>query len=323
MARILKPNPENLDKLAAVLAAGDLAAVPTETVYGLAGNALNPEAIRKIYAVKGRPAGNPLIVHIGDKSQLAAIARDIPEAAEKLMHAWWPGPLTLILNKTAAVPDAVTAGRDTVAVRMPAHPVFRDLASRCPFPLAAPSANPFGYVSPTRASHVEEQMGDRIDWILDGGSCDRGIESTILSLTDPGKPVLMRFGSISPGQLEETLGIKIGKRRLRENDAGKSLPAPGLMKRHYSPRTPVTLFEKVAPETRSGSAVVFLRRNLCSSANHFALSESGDLSEVARNLYDTLQALDRGSFERIYLELPGNTEPGEAIRDRMIRAAAD
>ncbi len=321
MAKILQPTLPNLDKLATVLADGEIAAVPTETVYGLAGNALNPKAIAKIYEAKGRPTRNPLIVHIEDLGQLDHITEP-SEPANRLADAFWPGPLTLILPKKPTVPDSVTASLSSVGVRMPSHPIFRQLAERCPFPLAAPSANPFGYVSPTKAKHVKEQMGDKIGWILDGGPCGCGIESTILSLADPQQPTLLRHGSISSQQLEDVLGLKIRTPDTLAADKGQNLPSPGLMKRHYSPNTPVTLFEGQAPDSSNSSAIVFLKSTSCSKPNHFALSENGEIEEVARNLYNLLQELDHKSFEGIYMELPKGIGTGTAIRDRMQRAAA-
>jgi L-threonylcarbamoyladenylate synthase len=321
MARILQPTPQNLDHLATALATGEIVAIPTETVYGLAGNALNPEAIARIYKAKDRPARNPLIVHVGELQQLKEIA-EVSGIAQKLISEWWPGPLTLILRRKPVVPDSVTAGQDTVAVRMPAHPIFQALAKRCNFPLAAPSANPSGYVSPTQAEHVQRQMHDRIDWILDGGSCEKGIESTILSLVDPEKPALLRHGSISIDQLAASLGMEVAQPELTESGHEEGLISPGLMKRHYSPTTDVRLFEGFAPEVDAGSAILFLSKESCQSKNHFAFSNDGDLSDVARNLYATLQELDSQKFECLYLELPQNTGTGVALRDRMNRAAA-
>ena len=244
------------------------------------------------------------------------------DQASRLAGSFWPGPLTLILPKKPCVPDSVTAGLNTVAVRMPSHPIYRQLAEKCAFPLAAPSANPFGYVSPTKAEHVKEQMEDKLDWILDGGSCERGIESTILSLTDPQHPTLLRHGSISAEELEAVLGSKVQVPDTLAADKGQNLPSPGLMKRHYSPNTPVTLFEGHTPEASASSAIVFLNSASCSKTHHFALSKEGELEEVARNLYHLLQELDSQGFEGIYLELPENEGTGTAIRDRMHRAAA-
>jgi L-threonylcarbamoyladenylate synthase len=319
MAQILQPTPAHLDQLAAVLSQGEIVAIPTETVYGLAGNALNPEAVAKIYEAKGRPARNPLIVHIGHSDQIGEIAF-LPDVGSELIDHFWPGPLTLVLPKTKAVPDSVTAGLDSVAVRMPDHPVFQKLASRCSFPLAAPSANPFGYVSPTKAEHVESQMGDVLEWILDGGTCRRGIESTILSLIDPDNPEILRHGSISVDRLSTFLGQQI----LEKNrvDEGKGLISPGLMKRHYSPKTTVQLFEGPPPALDSNSAIVFLGKASKEFANPFSLSTDGNLEAVARTLYDTLHQLDKKGFQSIYLELPPASGLGLAIRDRMKRAAS-
>jgi L-threonylcarbamoyladenylate synthase len=282
---------------------------------------LDPEAIAKIYAAKGRPARNPLIVHIARMEQLEEIV-DFPDSGEKLSTQFWPGPLTLIVKKKPLVPDSVTAGLDTVAVRMPSHPVFQELACRCTFPLAAPSANPFGYVSPTRAEHVQAQMGDAIDWILDGGPCERGIESTILSLASTEDPTLLRHGSISADQIANALGQRIKTPKSPATESEESLISPGLMKRHYCPKTPVQLFEKVSPEGTRRSAILFLSHTSCEKANHFSLSTKGVLDEVAKNLYNMLQQLDQKGFQTLYLELPENSGLGVAIRDRMTRAAA-
>ncbi|MCZ6674997.1 MAG: L-threonylcarbamoyladenylate synthase [Verrucomicrobia bacterium] len=321
MAQILQPTPKNLDLLAGHLSRGDLVAIPTETVYGLAGNALDPEAVAKIYAAKGRPSRNPLIVHIRNQDQLDEIA-DASETARHLISWLWPGPLTVILPKKLVVPDSVTAGLNTVAVRMPSHRVFKDLASRCTFPLAAPSANPFGYVSPTRAEHVQAHLGESIDWILDGGPCEAGIESTIVSLADPNQPILLRHGSISIAQLESILGRSVQEAIREPEDRDEGLRSPGLMKRHYSPHTPVRLFEGAPPQASQEEAVVFLDGKHRAGENHFGLSSSGDLEEVARNLYDCLQNLDHEGFQKIYLEQPDTSGIGLAIRDRMKRAAS-
>lgn len=322
MAQILQPTLLHLDRIAEQLSKGEIAAVPTETVYGLAGNALNPEAIAKIYAAKARPARNPLIVHIHNQDQLREIAV-VPEAGTILAKEFWPGPLTLIFRKRPVVPDSVTAGLGTVAVRMPSHPVYRELARRCPFPLAAPSANPFGYVSPTRAEHVATQMGSTINWILDGGPCESGIESTIVSLVEPKHPLLLRKGGISVEEVERILGVPVVRQpKEAKADEDGALASPGLMKRHYSPKTPIQLFEGGRPTPAGKEAVVFLDGRDCQGPDDYGLSDSGDLKEVARNLYDRVQTLDRKNYARIHLELPENRGIGQALRDRMTRAAA-
>ena len=322
MAQILQPTPANFDLLAQVLAEGDIVAVPTETVYGLAGNALDSEAIAKIYAAKKRPTTNPLIVHVFDLNQLHSVAV-LPASGKNLADQFWPGPLTMILTKKPAIPKSATAGLDTVAIRMPSHPVYRDLASRCDFPLAAPSANPFGYISPTQAEHVDAQLGNKIGWILDGGPCDRGIESTIISLTDPTSPTLLRYGSISKEELEAVLQVEVVAKTPTISNAAEGLVSPGLLNKHYSPQTPLLLFEGPIPSLANNEAVVFLELNRCSGHHHFSLSSNGNLEQIAKNLYGQLQAIDKMGYQKIHLELAADSGLGRAIRDRMKRAAAE
>ncbi|MDA0348519.1 MAG: L-threonylcarbamoyladenylate synthase [Verrucomicrobia bacterium] len=321
MAQVLQPTPSNLDQLASILAQGDIVAIPTETVYGLACNALDPAAVAKVYKAKQRPSKNPLIVHIGGLENLAEIA-ETSEASEQLIKSFWPGPLTLILPKCPIIPNEVTAGTSTVAVRMPSHPVFRELAKRCPFPLAAPSANPFGYVSPTKAEHVEQNMGDSVEWILDGGDCEGGLESTIISLVDPKAPVLLRHGGISIQELEAVLNTKIISKTIVAEVSDEALLSPGLLRRHYSPHTEIRLFEGCAPKVGENEAIVFLNAGDCSGEDEFSLSKKGDLTEIAHNLYDILQRLDKKGFARIHFQIPATIGIGQAIRDRLCRAAA-
>jgi L-threonylcarbamoyladenylate synthase len=320
MAQILQPTPLNLDRLAKILADGGIVAVPTETVYGLACNALDPTAVAKVYEAKRRPSRNPLIVHIGELESLTQIA-ETSEDSEKLIKAFWPGPLTVILPKQPIIPSEVTAGTPTVAVRMPSHSVFRELARRCSFPLAAPSANPFGYISPTKAEHVEQSMGDSVEWILDGGKCEGGLESTIISLTNTVAPILFRHGSIPNHELEAVLNKKLISKEIKAEVSQEALLSPGLLRRHYSPHTEIRLFEGVAPKPGENEAIVFLNANDCRREGEFSLSKNGDLIEVAHNLYDTLQRLDRKEFARIHFQIPAAIGIGQAICDRMGRAA--
>ncbi len=321
MARILQSDPAHLDLLADHLTAGGIAAVPTETVYGLAGHALDPGAVAKIFSVKGRPEQNPLIVHVLDWESVEAIA-DITNLDHLVGKQFWPGPLTLILKKKSHIPASVTAGLDTVAVRMPCHPLFRELAQRCEFPLAAPSANPFGYISPTRVEHVESGLGQSIDYILDGGPCDGGIESTIVSLLDADEPKLLRHGAIAPELLEGKIGKSLRSATgSRADKYAHGLPSPGLMKRHYSPHTLLRTFRGSSPQTSKGDAIVFLNERSCRHEHHFALSPSGKLDEVARNLYHQLYNLDQKGYATIFLEIPEGAGLASAIRDRMQRAA--
>ncbi|MBH53406.1 MAG: threonylcarbamoyl-AMP synthase [Opitutaceae bacterium] len=321
MARILQPTSSNLDDIAAYLQSGEIAAIPTETVYGLAGNALDPRAVAKIFKTKGRPAQNPLIVHIESLEQLSSIA-DISESAKVLASLFWPGPLTMILRKKSIVSDRVTAGLQTVAVRMPSHPIFRELARRCSFPIAAPSANPFGYVSPTRTEHVQQQLGDQISFILDGGPSEKGLESTIVSLSTPSQPELLRYGSISLDSISVALGIPVIDKVNRVDSGNSGLISPGLMKKHYSPNTPIELFSGAVPEVNSNEVVLHLFWNSDFDPKQLYLSETGTMEEAAQNFYHCLQFLDQKHFNKIYLELPPKGGIGDALRDRMGRAAA-
>lgn len=331
-ARIYRGTPRNLRLLAARLQAGDLVAVPTETVYGLAANALDPAACAKIFAAKGRPSHDPLIVHLHALPQLEQVCAPNP-AALQLARAFWPGPLTLVLPKTAAVPDIVTAGRDSVAVRMPSHALFRRLLRLSGVPLAAPSANPFGYISPTTAEHVQHGLGDRIRYILDGGPARIGVESTIVDLRDPEKPNVLRPGAITTEQLARVLRRKVTHHTAtvatKSNAArGAGQVAPGLLARHYSPRTPVSLHvrgEMPSPRPARGAreAYVFLQRpSRPSDPNVFWLDARGDLKGVARRLFATLRRLDHMTFKRIHVELAPEDGLGHAINDRLRRAAA-
>lgn len=299
-----------------IILAGGIVAVPTETVYGLAANALNANAVRKIFEAKGRPFIDPLIAHVLDFEALEKIA--IPNnLARKLYDAFCPGPITFVLNKRDCVPDIVSAGRPTVAVRIPSHKVMRRFLEAVKVPLSAPSANPFGYVSPTKAMHVEAQLGDKIDAIIDGGSCECGVESTIVMLTDEKRPMLLRPGPIPRADIEKVLGVKL----IDPKDKNPAHPtAPGMLKTHYSPKAKVILFDK-ACEFESNSAIVFFARPQNPKANEFWLSENGDTKEAARNVFDLLRKLDT-SYTKIYCEKLPNIELGEAVNDRLFRASS-
>lgn len=335
-ARIYRPTPWNLARLAARLRNGDLVGVPSETVYGLAADALNPAACAKIFAAKGRPTTDPLIVHLASAANLGSVAQTNP-AALALAKAFWPGPLTLVLPKLPVVPRLITAGRDTVAVRVPDHPVFRKLIRLAGRPLAAPSANPFGYISPTCATHVRDSLrGSGLTAVLDGGACDIGVESTIVDLSKPGRPRLLRPGGLDAAAIEAVLGQKLELPRHKTIAIRTAAPAPGMLSRHYSPKTPLTLHPKlgVAEAKNAPDSEVFLllqkpgahQLKLLSSATlarlHW-LSEKGELAEIARNLFATLRRLDAGKSTRIHAALvPGNEGLAPAINDRLRRAAA-
>jgi L-threonylcarbamoyladenylate synthase len=323
-ARLYRGTPRNLAFLARRLRAGELVAVPTETVYGLAANALDASACEKIFQAKGRPAHDPLIVHIHSLAQLATLA-EVNDAARQLAKKFWPGPLTLVLPKKSTVPAIVTAGLPSVAVRMPRHPLMRRLLRLCVHPLAAPSANPFGYVSPTTAGHVRAGLGRKIRFILDGGPTTIGLESTIVDVRDPRRPRLLRPGAISREQIEATLGRKLfsaGHRPLKNAPQ----PAPGLLARHYSPRTPLILHKKISAGlvAKSGTAeawLFFAKPRGPAGPNIFWLDARGDAHRAARRLFGLLRTLDGHGFEKIHAELAPGHGLAEAINDRLRRAA--
>ena len=321
-ARIYRGTLRNLRHLARRLQAGELVAVPTETVYGLAADATNAEACKGIYRAKGRPTTDPLIVHVHSLEQAATIAA-VPPAARALAQAFWPGPLTLVLPKTCSVPDIVTAGLSTVALRMPAHPLFRRLLKLTERPLAAPSANPFGYISPTTARHVRDNLGDRIAHILDGGRCSVGLESTIVDLRRPADPRVLRPGPITAAQIASVLGRAVATRAKRVG-AGRAAVAPGLLKRHYSPRTPVTLHRRIPERKEDGEAYVLMHkpRTAARAGNVFWFDHRGDQRRVGRELFAMLRRLDERGFRRIHVELAPAGALAEAINDRLRRAAA-
>ena len=327
-ARILRGTARNLAMLASRLRAGGLVAVPTETVYGLAGDATSRRACLRIFAAKGRPRGDPLIVHIASLRDLGLVARANP-AALRLAARFWPGPLTIVLPKTGAVPDVATAGLPSVAVRMPAHPLFRRLIRLAGVPLAAPSANPFGYVSPTTAEHVRRGLGARAPLILDGGPSSIGLESTIIDLRDPSRPALLRPGAVTRAELSRALGKRVAVPR-KPAARGRAQLAPGRMKRHYSPHTPVTLHDRLTPHKaakgRPRDAWLFIARPAGAAAaragNVFWLDAKGDLRRAARRLFATLRSLDEGGYRRIHVERPSGAGLAEALGDRLARASS-
>ena len=325
-ARIYSGTARNLARLAGVLRRGGLVAVPTETVYGLAADALDARACARIYRAKGRPATDPLIVHLAAAAELETVAEGNP-AARRLAAAFWPGPLTLVLPRRAIVPALVSAGLPSVAVRVPAHPLFRRLLRLTGRPLAAPSANPFGYVSPTTAEHVRAGLGARIEHILEGGPCAVGVESTIVDLRDPARPALLRPGAISRAQLEQELGVRVADGG-PVGSARRAQVAPGQLARHYSPRTPATLHARLDPATVAAGpadeAWLFLARPPGRTrANVHWLDPRGDLRGAARRLFARLRELDAGGYRHLHLEAaPGEDGFALAINDRLRRAAA-
>jgi len=329
---ILSPSAENLERIREILRNGELAGVPTETVYGLGGNALQEAPLRRIFEVKGRPLIDPLILHFSAFERAEPYIEGHRGLLQRLADRFWPGPLTLVVPKRSLVPDLATAGLPSVAFRVPSHPTFRALLSELDFPVAAPSANPFGYLSPTRPRHVAETLGGRVPAILDGGECAHGVESTIVDLRDPDTPTVLRHGPVERRALDQVLGRSTADAPSPDTAQNGGHAAPGMLKRHYSPRAELQLFDtrtirsrmRDLAESAEKDAFVFLERPASENtrSNVYWLSEQGDLQEVARNLYALLYQLDRQGINRIRIETPPPNGLGEAITDRLRRAAA-
>jgi L-threonylcarbamoyladenylate synthase len=303
-----------------LLQEGRLVAIPTETVYGLAGNALDTATVAQIFAVKNRPSFDPLIIHTDTLDKVLHFVREIPAPARLLAKSCWPGPLTMLLPKKELIPDLVTSGLDTVAVRIPNHRLTLALLSRLDFPLAAPSANPFGYISPTTAGHVQSQLGKKIPYILDGGPCEIGIESTIVGFEE-GEATVYRLGGIPLEDIERLIGPV--KTLLYSTSNPK---APGTLKSHYAPRKPLftqslpQLLESYAPEDIG--LMAFQRENpSLLPQNQVVLSAKGDFAEAAQHLFSAMRSLDSSSVKLIFAELLPEKGLGRAINDRIRRAA--
>lgn len=297
----------------------DVVGIPTETVYGLAGNALSENAILKIYSVKNRPKFDPLIAHTNSLDKVRNMVRNIPEKAAQLAEAFWPGPLTILLNKKPEVPDLLTSGLDRVAVRIPNHPLTIELLSELEFPLAAPSANPFGYVSPTSAKHVNDQLGDQIQYILDGGSCHIGLESTIVGFEE-NEVVVYRLGGTKVEVIEEV----VDKVKIQVNESSNPA-APGMLKSHYSPGRKMIIgdiaenLKRLNPN--STGVLSFNSAYEVPEQNQVVLSPSGDMDEAARNIFAALRRMDQPHIDVILAEFVPQEGLGKAINDRLRRAA--
>lgn len=313
---------EDILAVSALLKANEAVALPTETVYGLAANAFNPIAISKIFAIKGRPLIDPLIVHVQNDEQASSIS-EIPTDVKKLMEAFWPGPLTFIVPKKANIPDIVTAGQPFVGIRAPNHPVFQKILKYCGLPLAAPSANPFGYISPTQAAHVRHSLGDKAPYILDGGPCEHGIESTIISFINPSAPQILRPGPIEAHTLEAIIHKPITLLKTLSKNTDQAQLAPGLLSQHYSPRTPLYLVNKTQlNHLESTATIIYWIRPQSPTNSAFWLTETGDGREAAHSLYHLLQTLDKKAPKAIYIEEPPQDSAlYEALYNRLIRAS--
>lgn len=310
----------DISKAVAILNNEELVAIPTETVYGLAGNIFSEKAIKRIFETKKRPFFNPLIVHIPSVDVLPTIVSYVPEKAQRLADAFWPGPLTLVLPKQSTIPDVITAGKDTVAVRIPNHPVALELLNALDFPLAAPSANPFGSISPTTAKHVENYFENDIKMVLDGGPCERGIESTIIGF-EGDEPIVYRLGSTSIEAIEAVVGpIEIKNKKEVAPDA------PGMLDRHYAPKTETILVDNLSEAIKKNSdkriGILAINKTSKHEAIVFQiiLSESTDLQEAASKLYDALHQLDKQDLDLIIAERFPDVGLGKSINDRLQRA---
>jgi len=315
MTDMHKPSADEIQHAAALLRAGKLVAFPTETVYGLGANALDGDAVARIFEAKGRPTSSPIIVHVSSMAMTLTVVAEWPHHAALLARRFWPGPLTLVLKKQTAVPALVTAGLDTVGVRMPANPVALALIEAAQVPVAAPSANRFTQLSPTTAQHVREGLSSRVDYILDGGPCAVGIESTVLSLVD-GAAILLRPGGISRAQIEAVIGSITEQR----DAATEAHPSPGMHPRHYSPRTRLLMVhEGDVPHQGSGAYLQLMcppKRTV-----REVVSMPSEAAPYAAQLYGTLHDLDARGYDWIAVEAPPETADWDAVRDRLKRAA--
>ncbi|MBX7138361.1 MAG: threonylcarbamoyl-AMP synthase [Oligoflexia bacterium] len=325
---ILSSSPENIAHAAKSLRSGGIVAFPTETVYGLGANALDAQAVAEIFRIKRRPATDPLIIHLADPREIELVA-DLsnPAVRRRLqqLNRFWPGPLSVVLPKKTAVPDAVTAGLPSVAVRIPRHPVALALIKASGVPVAAPSANPFSYISPTTAQHVVDNLGEQVSIVLDGGPCEIGLESTVISLTSE-VPEILRPGAITLESISKALDTRV--MRSLGTVAQGAAPGPGMLREHYSPHTKVELWDRSsrAPSGRVGFVSINGSQHDRASLERYeafrALSADGDLEEAASKLFSTLRELDRMGLDLIVVDTCNREGLGAAIMDRLTRASA-
>ena len=322
---------KDIDEAAAILRDGGLLGIPTETVYGLGANGLNPEAVAHIFEAKGRPQDNPLILHIPSADHLERYCKEIPLTAYQLAEAYWPGPLTMILKRKDIVPNVVTAGLDTVGMRCPSHPVCHAILEAADVPVAAPSGNTSGRPSPTTAAHMWEDMDGKIDAIVDGGPCSVGVESTIIDLTEtPAR--LLRPGGITLEQLRAVLGeVAVDPAVTRLMGAGEKPKAPGMKYRHYAPKAPVTVVtgdpkksgEYIASHAAPGDGIICFDEFAPLFASHYVeqLGPAGDKGEQARHIFDALRFFDHTPVKAIWAQCPDVSGIGLAISNRLNKAA--
>lgn len=319
MVQILNPTKKNIERAINILKEGGVIVFPTETVYGLGANGLNSLAVSKIFEIKKRPYFDPIILHIADKNSIQNLWRRFDKRTEKLIEKFWPGPLTIINEKAEIVPYIVTAGLETVAIRMPSHPVALEIIKMAGFPLAAPSANIFGRLSPTEPQHVVEQLGDKIEIIIDGGKCSIGIESTVIDLTTE-KNIVLRPGGLPIEEIEKVIG-KVEIRNFSEK-----ISSPGQLSTHYSPKTPLKIlkdykdYKDIGKNLKCG--LLAFKKPICVEKFYKVeiLSEKGDLIEAASNFFAALHRLDTSGVDIIYAEPVPEEGLGIAIMDRLRKA---
>ncbi|MFT5754549.1 MAG: L-threonylcarbamoyladenylate synthase [Flavobacterium sp.] len=311
----------DINEAAFWLSQNKVVAIPTETVYGLAANIYNEEAVNSIYKIKDRPSNNPLIVHIKSERELFKYVENIPVKASLLAKTFWPGPLTLVLKKAAHIPNYITSNKDTVAIRVPAHPSTLKLLESLLFPLAAPSANPSNSVSSTTAQHVLDYFGDKLPFILDGGSCAKGLESTIVGF-EKGEPIIYRLGALSVEHIEKVIGnVQI------RNNATQNPDAPGMFSKHYAPKTPLYITQNLESFLAENTAINIAYLGFDKPLNHlkithnYLLSEDGSYDQAAANLYKTLIEMDSKHFDLILTQYLPEIDLGKSINDRLLRAA--
>lgn len=324
MAKIVRPTPDQIERAASLLRDGGIVAIPTETVYGLGANAFDERAVARVFDVKGRPRFDPLIVHVADLSELDRLVLNLPGSARELIDRFWPGPLTLVLPKRAEVPDLVTAGCPTVAVRMPDHPVTLEIIRAAGVAVAAPSANLFGRISPTTAAHVADQLGENVDLIVDGGPCRVGIESTVLQVEAHGF-TLLRPGGAPLEEIEAIVGSVTIPPPSAIEDSNAGLVSPGTLLQHYAPRTPLTVLwnAEAKPEASRGriGLLAFQTPSQASGIEKVeVLSPSGNLREAAANFFAALRRLDSAGLDLIVAESFPAEGLGRALNDRLRRA---
>ncbi len=330
MKTICYKGKEDIPSVATLLKEGQVVGMPTETVYGLAANALDANAVLKIFEAKNRPADNPLIVHICDLDQLLELTSEVPFTAIQLAHAFWPGPLTLVFERSDLVPNAVTAGGNTVAVRMPSHPLALELIKECGFPLAAPSANRSGSPSPTTVQHVMNDMDGIIPAVLDGGQCAVGVESTVLSLAH-GVPRLLRPGGITPEQIEEVIGAIEIDPSITQNVHLDQVSSPGMKYKHYAPKAKVTLLHGsseafshfVNERAEEGVAALCFQEDVANlTVPTLSLGSINIAKDWMYHLFEQLRSADEEGYTRVYAHCPPKEGEGLAVYNRLIRAAA-